>query len=210
MKKKIALFTFAILCMSVFSMQAGIRIGVKAGVNLASTSLSEIKNLKMDNLTGFQLGPMIELSGLGLGFDAAILYSQYGMKIPVDVNVTDPANPKFNFKNETLSSILVPVNLKMKFSLMGMLGAYVAAGPYVNFKVSSPSDILKQWDAQSFGAGVNVGLGVELIKHVQVGINYQIPVTDDYSKISWLNEVGGVVNGKGRTKILSITAAYFF
>ena len=206
MKKKIALFTFVILCMSVFTTQAGIRIGVKAGVNLANTSLSGIKDLRTDNLTGFQVGPMIELSGLGLGFDAAILYSQYGMKIPVDL--TDPTNLKL--KNETLSNLLVPVNLKMKFSLMGMLGVYVAAGPYISFKVSSPAAIKEAWDAKSFGAGLNIGGGVELIKHLQVGINYQIPVTDDYSKISWLNAVAGAVNGKGRTKILSISAAYFF
>jgi len=205
MKKRIALIMFAVLCMSVFTTQAGIRIGVKGGVNLASTSLSEVTNLKADNLTGFQIGPMIELSGLGFGFDAAVLYSQYGMKTP---DLTDLVNLKM--KNETVSSLLVPVNLKMKFSLAGLAGAYVAAGPYANFKMGTPADIKKQWGAKDFGAGLNFGAGVELLSKLQIGINYQLPVTDDYGKISWVDAAAGAVNGKGKTKVLSITAAYFF
>jgi hypothetical protein len=37
-----------------------------------------------------------------------------------------------------------------------------------------------------FGAGVNLGAGVELLNHLQVGVNYSIGLTDNYS----VNKVG--------------------
>lgn len=51
-------------------------------------------------------------------------------------------------------------------------------------------------------AGLNLGAGVELIKHLQVGFNYALGLTDDYSA-SKLE-----LNGKNRG--WSITAAILF
>ena len=189
MKKKMSLIMFAILCMSALSLQAGVRVGVKAGANLANAPFNKDA---IKTATGFQVGPMIEASALGLGFDAAILYSQYGLK-------TDDMN-------ETVSSLDVPVNLKMKFSL-GLMGAFVTAGPYASFKVATPKVLKDDWDAKNFGAGLNFGVGVELLKKLQVGVSYRLPLTDDYGSMKLLNVV---TDGKGKTKIWSITAAYFF
>jgi len=194
MKKRIVLITVAILCLSSFTVQAGIRIGVKAGVNLAKASFDE-STIKTDNFTGFQIGPIVELSALGLGFDAAILYSQTGMKV------------KETKLNESMGSLLVPVNLKMKFSLAGLAGAYVAAGPYASFKLSTPEKLKTAFETKDFGAGLNFGAGVELISKLQIGVNYQMPLTNDFSSIS----VGSVIKSyKGKTQVWSITAAYFF
>ena len=195
MKKKMSLIMFAILGMSVLSLQAGVRVGVKAGVNLAKASLST-NAIQTDNFTGFQVGPMIEASALGLGFDAAILYNQYGLK-------TEDTN-------ETVSSLDVPVNLKMKFSLAGLVGAFVTAGPYASFKVATPKALQDEWNTKSFGAGLNFGVGVELLKKLQVGVNYRLPLTDDYSNFSITDAAGNIIKGNGKTTIWSITAAYFF
>ena len=59
-----------------------------------------------------------------------------------------------------------------------------------------------QQRAKSFNAGLNLGAGVELIKHLQVGFNYALGLTDDYSA-SKLE-----LNGKNRG--WSITAAILF
>jgi len=196
MKKKMTLIMFAILWMSVLSLQAGVRIGVKAGVNLSKVEFSGKdlgSNLKSDNLTGFQVGPMIEASALGLGFDAAILYSQYGLK-------TDGSS-------ENVSSLDVPVNLKMKFSLAGLVSAFVTAGPYASFKIATPKELKEAFDTKDFGAGLNFGVGVELISKLQIGLNYRLPLTDDYSSMKLLNTIMDI---KGKTTIWSITAAYFF
>ena len=60
---------------------AQVRLGVKGGVNIASVHFSS-DVLKSDNVTGFQIGPMIEgsLPLVGVGFDAAILYAQKGLE----------------------------------------------------------------------------------------------------------------------------------
>lgn len=80
----------------------------------------------------------------------------------------------------------VPVNLKWKFGLPIIKG-YLAAGPYVGFRVGGdklwdiPGSVGDQLKAKSFNAGLNLGAGVELIKHLQVGFNYALGLTDDYS-----------------------------
>jgi len=204
MKTKLTVIIFAILLIPVFSLQAGIRIGAKAGVNLANASFST-DAIKPSNYTGFQVGPIVELSALGLGFDAAALYSQRGFK-----------STELEQKTSTLD---VPVNLKFKFSLMGMLGAYVSAGPYVSFKLNDKitdnnlAQISDYWKSKSFGAGLNFGFGVEVIKHLQVGANYQLGLTNDYSTLNVLGTAGsilGIGNVNAKTRIWSITAAYFF
>ena len=96
---------------------------------------------------------------------------------------------------------------KWKFGLPIIKG-YLAAGPYVGFRVGGdklwdiPGSVGDQLKAKSFNAGLNLGAGVELIKHLQVGFNYALGLTDDYSA-SKLE-----LNGKNRG--WSITAAILF
>ena len=49
-----------------------------------------------------------------------------------------------------------------------------------------------------------VGLGVKLIKHLQVGVNYQFPMGDSFK---W-KEVGHAIGAKNKT--WQISAAYLF
>ena len=207
MKKKMTMITFAILCMSAFSLQAGIRIGAKAGVNLAKAAFNT-DALKTDNFTGFQVGPIIEISGFtGLGIDAAVLYSQQGVKFK-----------GISYENK-VSALDIPANLKMKFSLLDLLGIYVSAGPYISFKLDdqesfsqNQSQIKEQWTNKQFGVGLNFGAGVELVKHLQVGVNYQLALNKDYNTNFNLTDYGGNLTETGnvKTRIWSITAAYFF
>lgn len=149
-----------------------------------------------DNVTGFNIGPMVEVMApiMGVGFDAAILYSQKGIGVKSEKDI----------KNDYID---VPVNLKWKFGLPIIKG-YLAAGPYVGFRVGGdklwdiPGSVGDQLKAKSFNAGLNLGAGVELIKHLQVGFNYALGLTDDYSA-SKLE-----LNGKNRG--WSITAAILF
>jgi len=199
MKKTMTMITLAILLMPAFSLKAGVRIGAKAGVNLAKAALSS-DVLKSDNFTGFQVGPIIEISGLtGFGVDAAILYSQQGLKI------------KGTTYEEKVSTLDVPVNLKLKISLADRVGCYLSAGPYVSFKVDDQttfSQIKTQWKSKEFGAGLNFGAGFELLKHLQIGVNYQLALNDDYkNRILNFESVDGF---NAKTRIWSITATYFF
>jgi len=199
MKKMMIIF--AILLIPAFSLQAGIRIGAKAGVNIAKASFNT-DVIKTDNFTGFQLGPIVEVTALGgFGVDAAILYSKHGLK---------SSTIELEEKVITLD---VPVNLKKKFSLADLFGVYISAGPYVSFKMDDKISVNKvktEWENKQFGVGLNFGGGVEIIKHLQLGVNYQFALNDDYSDFS-VHDIWKSKNDYiARTRIWSITATYFF
>ena len=221
MKKKTTLITFTILVLSAFSLQAGVRIGVKSGVNLANASFNN-GFIQIDNFTGFQAGPIIEISGLPLfDLDIAVLYSQSGIKTIAPANMMQFAlscSTSFKYVNydEKASALDIPVNLKYKISLLKIAGIYFTAGPYVSFNLNSQVNIsqnqdlvINEWKSKKFGVGLNFGAGFELLKHLQIGFNYQFALNDDYGNFTsnWTNDFK---NLSGKTRIWSITAAYFF
>lgn len=202
MKKTIIIF--AILLIPVLTLHAGVRIGAKAGVKFANATFNP-SYIKADSYTGFQVGPIIEISGLtGLGLDASVLYSKHELKfwdVPIENKV---------------STLDIPVNLKMKFSLINIACCYLTAGPYVSFKVdeqTSFEQIKIDFIERNFGVGLNFGAGFELFRHLQIGVNYQLALNDDYSSnTSIMDNLGQISlsDFKAKTRIWSITATYFF
>ena len=191
--KKLSIILVIIIFVPISSIHAGIRLGIKASVNLANASFSK-DAIQTSNFTGFQVGPILEISPSigGFGLDIAALYSQQGVKI--------------EYSEEKQSSLNIPVNLKFKFGLINILGVYLTAGPYANFKLSGnnfKTTIYNEYKSKSFGVGVNLGGGFELFKNLQVGANYQLSFTDDYKSLTQDDY-------KAKTRIWSITAALFF
>ena len=189
MKKIFSAFIMAVCCLAMaMPAQAQlIKFGVKGGLNLSKLSFSkEAKDiLKSDNTTGFFFGPMAEVTipVVGLGVDGALLYSQRGEN---------------DWKQQ---GIEIPVNLKYTIGLGSMLGVFVAAGPdfFFNFKDMNKED----FDKKSTQVGLNLGAGVKLIKHLQIGVNYQIPLGDSFD-LKKLKDAGV------KTKTWQISAAYIF
>lgn len=197
MKKTVTVMILALMALVTIPAQAQLRFGVKGGVNISSVHFNS-DLLKADNVTGFQIGPMIETSIplVGVGLDAAILYSQKGMGIGPEEIKTD--------------YIDVPVNLKWKFGLP-IVKAYLAAGPYVGFRVGGDkiwNVIGEQIEAKSFSAGLNFGVGVELLSHLQVGFNYGLGLTDNYSSTALSILDSDKTTGKNRG--WAVTAAILF
>lgn len=198
--KKITCFILTLLLASAaVPTDAKVKFGVKGGLNISSVHLnSDI--LKTDNVTGFQIGPMMEATVplIGVGMDIAVLYSQKGTGVALTDGVS--ADVKTDY-------IDVPLNLKWKFGLP-IVKCYFAAGPYVGFRIGGdkvwdiPGNVVGQVEAKSFGAGLNFGAGVELISHLQVGINYTLGLTDNYS-VKKLD-----LNAKNRG--WGVTAAFLF
>lgn len=192
MKKYGLIITFLLLC-TMFTAQAQLRFGIKAGLNLTNLSWDrEIELLSKSNFTGFQIGPMLEYTKpeVGFGFDASILYCQR----------TDNGDDNITIKN-----IEFPFNLKYKFNIL-ILKAYLSAGPYANFKFGDsfkglPERIAVQYKEKTFGAGLNFGFGVELLNFLQVGANYQYTLTNDFNAIIKdhsgisIGELSGKING---------------
>ena len=193
--KKTFLFVLLVLIAGVFvaPVKAQLKFGVKGGVNIASVHFSN-DVVDPSNVTGFQIGPMMEvmIPVAGFGFDAAVLYSQKGLEL----------------NNESMKTdyIDVPVNLKWKAGLP-IAKVYLSAGPYVGFRIGGDkiwNVIDSQIEAKSFSAGLNFGGGVEVLNHLQVGLNYGLGLTNNYGveKVS--------LNGDGKNRTWSITAAILF
>ena len=196
MKKIVGLILLAVMALIAVPAKSQIKFGIKGGLNISSVHFNK-DLVRKDNVTGFNIGPMVEVMApiMGVGFDAAILYSQKGIGVKSEKDI----------KNDYID---VPVNLKWKFGLP-IVKAYLAAGPYIGFRVGGD----KFWDipgsvadqAKNFSAGLNFGAGVELISHLQVGFNYGLGLTDNYS-IEKVN----LSDGAGKNRGWSITAAILF
>ncbi|MBR1542635.1 MAG: porin family protein [Bacteroidaceae bacterium] len=140
-----------------------LKLGVKGGLNLSKldTEISE-SNLK-ETSKGFFIGPMLEATVpvIGIGVDVAIMYSQRG---------TDKAKQQ---------GIEVPLNLKYTIGAGSTLGVYFAAGPDFFFNLKDVEwgigDVVVDRKKTEFG--INLGAGLKLLRHLQLGVNYQIGLT---------------------------------
>ena len=156
--KKIVSTLLVMLCLlCAVPSQAQVKFGFKGGLDI-----SKLDTKVSDNRTGFFVGPMLDvtLPIIGLGFDVAALYSQSGM----DVN---------NENSEKLKSVEIPVNLKWTLGLGSTLGFFIAAGPQFGFSLNDGWKQLMEESNKSF-VSVNIGVGLKLIRHLQVGVNYNI------------------------------------
>jgi len=186
--------------LTVSTVGAQVRFGVKGGVNLSNAKFDGGATLKSENIAGYYLGPSLEamLGRGGLGLDLALLYSRKGFD-------SDEYNTVAN------SYLEVPVNLKFKLGLP-LVNPYVIAGPYIDFCVGGKKawdtvkDLETQLKTKSFGAGLNFGLGVELFSKFQVGLNYSMALTDNYSTF----DANDADSYKGKIVAGSLFAAYYF
>lgn len=191
MKKIFGALMIAVCIGMAMPVQAQIHFGVKGGLNLSKASLSDIPgNFKKDNFTGFFIGPMAEVNIpiVGLGVDASLLFAQRGVKV-------SEGNDEYTVKQNGLD---IPVNLKYNIGLGSLLGLYIAAGPDFYFDFEKKSGI----DKKKAEVGINVGAGVKLLNHLQVGANYNIPLGDT-AKIEG-------TDGSYKTKTWQVSVAYIF
>ena len=190
------MLAFGLLLMAMPA-DAQIRFGLKGGVNLTQveTNLKAIK----DNSTGYFIGPMIEatIPGIGLGVDGAIMYAQRG---------------KDELKME---GIEVPLNLKLTIGAGSSLSIFLAAGPdfFLNLKdldLGAIDATIQGYKAKEKKAqvGLNLGGGVKLMQHLQLGLNYMIPLGDSFTFKKATDAVGEEESFK--YKNWQLTLAYIF
>ena len=194
MKRIISVLLVAVCIGMAMPAQAQLKWGVKGGVNVAKVTFDD-KLLKSDNMAGFFIGPMAEFTipVVGLGIDGSLLFSQKGIKADNDA-----------VKQYGLD---IPVNLKYNIGLGSLLGIYLAAGTdfYFDFKGNENG-----YDKRRAMVGVNVGAGLKLIKHLQIGFNYNIPLGKS-GDVTWKDGVSSVFKADSyKTKTWQISAAYLF
>ena len=188
MKKVFSVLMVAVALMMAAPAQAQlIKFGVKGGLNMTKL---DAEGLKSDNSTGFFIGPMAEITLpiVGLGVDGAVMFSQRNTGLKDEEG-------ELKMKQQGLE---IPVNLKFSFGLGSMLGAYVAAGPdfFYNFKDLK----VEGGEAKKAQVALNLGAGVKLLRKLQVGLNYQIPMGNSFE----------IENVDIKNKTWQVSLAYMF
>ena len=164
--KKLLSTLMVIACLALaIPAQAQIKFGVKAGLNVSKLHLSK-ETLSSDNRAGFFIGPTAEftLPLLGLGIDGSVLYNQFGVDSEKGTS--------------TKKSIEIPINLRWTVGFSSLVGAYVAVGPQFGFNVGD------RWfdevcEFKKNTTSFNVGAGLKLLGHLQVGDNYNFALKDN-------------------------------
>ena len=181
--------------------KAGINFGIKGGYNITNFSFSGDVIAK-DNQQGFFIGPSLKIGipVLPIGFEIAALYDQRDAKL----------------EGEKISqkSINIPINVRYELGLGDMAGIYVAAGPQFGFNIGDKSfnfDDVADYKLKDSNLSINLGAGVRLVTHLEIGFNYNIALgkTGEFNVIDGAGEALGI-NGNGKANAWQISAAYYF
>lgn len=204
------LFTLIVLVAATYfavPANAQLKFGIKGGLNITDMSLSN-DVFETSNRTGFFIGPTIKftLPIVGLGIDASALYDQREGEVNVEVDDNTLVSTRLKQK-----SINIPINLRYDIGLGSLAAVYLAAGPQFGFNVGDKNQSLykdvAEWRLNTSNFSVNVGAGVMLLGHLQVGANYNI-VCGKTGEITVLDGAESVLRGRSNT--WQISAAYYF
>lgn len=192
---------------------AQLKFGIVGGLNLTKLSTSG-NNFSSDNRAGWYIGPKIEFTVpiVNLSIDGAVEYSQRQMNIGNDESGLA--------KNEQYKSIEIPINVRYTLGLGQMLGVYVATGPQFGFNVGNKNFVGMLTDTDSNSESIrmkdaavswNVGVGVTVLSHLQVGVGYNFMLNKTGERII-TNLTGAEIQGTRalRTNSWQVQAAYLF
>ena len=192
MRKLFTLVLMAVLAAMPSMMQAQVKFGVKAGLNVTQMSLSQ-DVVSKSNQEGFFVGPTVKvtLPLVGLGVDASALYDQ--------------RDAKFEGEKVSQRSINVPINLRYGIGLGSLASVYLAAGPQFGFNIGQKNYGEDGFKFKDSNFSVNVGAGVSVISHLEVGFTYNIAVGKT-GELSWKD--GAKINARANS--WQVSAAYYF
>ncbi len=183
---------------------AEFRFGIKAGLNINKLHLSELsQNLSSDNQCGFTAGVMTEFTVpvIGIGFDLSLMYTH--MNNDIKEGAAEGTVGK-NF-------LEIPLNLKYKINIpavSSIIRPMIYTGPTMALKLDKST--FKNIKTKTVQMGWNVGVGVELLKHLQISGGYTFGMNNVAKKIPLLNDNMPIGDVKVKNNYWTITAAYLF
>lgn len=183
-----AALTLLAVCATPVSAQ--FRIGPRVGMNVNKMHFSK-DVADSDNRSGFTAGLMAEfnLPILPFGFDASVLYSRHTLSVK-------EGNEKMTQGSDYID---VPISVKWRLGLpvVGkIISPYIFTGPQWSYLVGRRffDDLKRKRSEMAW----NLGVGLQLVSHLQVSANYSWGMTKTMENF----------NGKNRT--WTITAAWLF
>ncbi|WP_288293372.1 porin family protein [uncultured Porphyromonas sp.] len=185
--------------------QGGLRWGVMGGANFSKFS-TKADDYKSDLFTAFHIGPMVEyeLPIFPLALEAGVLYAQKGANF--DMAGKDALSLKSNL-------IEIPVNVKGYVFSIPAARFFILAGPSFNYafntiigdiKLENSNDI----KANKLGIGLNAGIGVEVLKYLQISATFNAAMSDSYKFEGAAKVFNDYINTK--EKGFSVTARVLF
>lgn len=186
--------------------EAQLHWGVRGGADFSKFP-TNAEQFKSEYYTGFHVGPTVELQlPLRFSVDASVLFSQKNIGISME-------ETKLKDILKT-SYIAIPVNAKYDVLSLPAVDLMVIAGPQFNFMLNNNLEKLTELkairdvEAKKLSMGFNVGLGVRVLKMVQIAALYQATLSDDYKFTSLQKTSKDVFNAK--TNSFVIQAAVLF
>ena len=180
--------------------------GIVAGVSLNNPDLSGklAADFSPGNRYGWYAGVKFGMGALGLGFDVSALYCQRRLNLNED-------------DSRTFRSMELPVNAKVTAGLSAVAAIYIATGPQFGFNVGD-----RDWKTNSMEVGRstfraknanvswNVGCGAKLLGHLEVGVSYNIALTN-YARVKeWAGNDLTAEDYEFRTNTLQVQVAVLF
>lgn len=188
----------------------GFQWGVVGGLNLSKVSIkgSAKDNFSPDNRAGWYIGPKVSFTlPLGLGFDGALEYSQRRLNMADDVS-------------NTYRTLEIPVNVRYNIGLGKLASVYLATGPQFGFGLGNMSWDNLIGDNGSGNGGAfsksnmnttwNVGAGLKLLGHLDVGVGYNFAIGKVGSVITGLEGTSQDEELEYKTNTFQVQVAYMF
>ena len=224
MKRIILSLALAFAGLSCAMAQVSLKFGAVAGLNMTRLNGDAADFLrsfalngeKADYNYGFFVGPKMTLnSALGLGMDAALIYNMRN----IGLFKTNDDNLK-----KTMHSVELPVNARYTFSFNEFFGIFAFTGPQVGLNIKDKSSnettleaFNKSFERKNLTFSWNVGVGFKIVKHLELGVGYNIGLTDAFEvpNKETLNKIAEFFGGKKdafntRANTLTVSAAFVF
>lgn len=207
--KKIHLFlSAAIIALCSMPSVAQFRVGPRLGVEVNSMKFDK-DVFNSDNRAGFTGGIMAEFTipVINLGLDASVMYVHRENKS----TTTDEGFSWVNAKNFTKRDYLeIPVNVKYKIGIpavSNIIAPYIFTGPSFSVLLSGKS-IAEGVMNKKCDVAWNLGVGLQLFNHLQVGASYGWGLSD--SIVTDMIGVNSTNQIDGKNNYWTVTAAYLF
>lgn len=160
--------TLLLIVFSAIAINMSAQIGIRAGVNVSGQRIN--KSYNAPELTRLQFGLTYDYMpayAKGFGLETGFLYSQKG------AFESDYQTNKFK-----LNYVEIPLNFRYLYEL-GPVGFYAHTGLYaacLTNAIYQEEAVKRELQISDFSDrmdyGYNVGVGVELVKKVQIGFNW--------------------------------------
>lgn len=154
-----------------------VRYGLKGGVDVADHKV-KTDMFNVENRVGFHVGGVLQLNIplTGFGVETGLQYGRKSYKVSNEEGAEDISN---------LNYLTVPIMLRKSFSVFGLAGIYFKAGVFGNFKVDGGELTMEngsKYNQREFQSGLDTGVGVSLLNHLELGMQYRYMFTDTYDQ----------------------------